>query len=576
MTEVAGRPGDGLAKMPTGIDGFDEMTGGGLPLKRTSLVVGGAGSGKTIFALQTLVNGARQWGEPGIFVAFEELSHQIVENAASFGWDLPALQKDKLFFLDARTSPDMVTAGSFDLAGLLASLGAKAEEMKARRIVFDSVHVLLALLDDPIAERRELYRIHDWLVQGPITGIITSRTQQNQPHLPTNQEFLQYMADCVVYLEHRMVDLVSIRGLRVLKYRGSAFAENEAPLIIGQEGIEVASFAQPLQQLSVSRERVSTGVPRLDAMLDGGLYRGSSTLITGAPGTAKSTLSGALALAACERGERVLYVSFDEPAAQIVRNLASVNIHLQSYRDSGLLLLEWARAEAKSAEAHLLTLRSLMRQHEPQTLIVDPLSALVKAGGSLPALGVAQRLHYLTKRANITLLMTSLLEDRDPTRETSVLQISTVADNWIHLSYLEQGGERNRTLSIVKARGIGHSNQLRELILGNEGLDLAEVYSAGGEVLLGSLRWEKERAETLEKQQLRAELERRRHDVELAEAEAEARLKAVQRRVEARRAELAALMEAQEEQELAWRQYTEDLVQRRTGTDRHSGGSEGE
>jgi len=575
MTVQLVRPGSGIAKMPTGIDGFDEMTGGGLPRARTTLVVGGPGSGKTIFALQTLVNGARQWGEPGIFVAFEELSHQIVENAASFGWDLPALQREKLFFLDARPSADMVTAGSFDLTGMLASLEAKVKEMGARRIVFDSVHVLLALLDDPSAERRELYRIHDWLVQGPQTGIITARTGESQ-YVPAHQEFLNYMADCVVCLEHRLAGLVSIRGLRVLKYRGSGFAENEAPLVIAHEGIEVASFSPALQPVPVSQERMSTGVQGLDAMLDGGLYRGSSTLITGAPGTAKSTLCGTLAQATCEKGERVLYVSFDEPADQIVRNLASVNVRIQPHRDSGLLLLEWARAEAQSAEAHLLALRALIRTHKPQVLIVDPLSALIKAGGDLPALAVAQRLHYMTKQAGITLLMTSLLEDRDPTREASQLQISTVADNWIHLSYLEQGGERNRTISIVKARGVGHSNQLRELIMSSEGLQLAEVYSAGGEVLLGSMRWEKERAEALQRQRLRAEVEHKRRDAELAEAELEARVKLLQRRVEARRAELDLLQREQEEQETSWRRHTEDLIQRRVGTDRGSGGSDGE
>lgn len=575
MTVQLVRPGSGIAKMPTGIDGFDEMTGGGLPRARTTLVVGGPGSGKTIFALQTLVNGARQWGEPGIFVAFEELSHQIVENAASFGWDLPALQREKLFFLDARPSADMVTAGSFDLTGMLASLEAKVKEMGARRIVFDSVHVLLALLDDPSAERRELYRIHDWLVQGPQTGIITARTGESQ-YVPAHQEFLNYMADCVVCLEHRLAGLVSIRGLRVLKYRGSGFAENEAPLVIAHEGIEVASFSPALQPVPVSQERMSTGVQGLDAMLDGGLYRGSSTLITGAPGTAKSTLCGTLAQATCEKGERVLYVSFDEPADQIVRNLASVNVRIQPHRDSGLLLLEWARAEAQSAEAHLLALRALIRTHKPQVLIVDPLSALIKAGGDLPALAVAQRLHYMTKQAGITLLMTSLLEDRDPTREASQLQISTVADNWIHLSYLEQGVERNRTISIVKARGVGHSNQLRELIMSSEGLQLAEVYSAGGEVLLGSMRWEKERAEALQRQRLRAEVEHKRRDAELAEAELEARVKLLQRRVEARRAELDLLQREQEEQETSWRRHTEDLIQRRVGTDRGSGGSDGE
>jgi circadian clock protein KaiC len=306
----------GVPKMPTGIPEFDRISGGGLPRNRTTLVVGGPGSGKTVLALQMLASGARPWGEPGIFVAFEENSRQIVANAASFGWDLPALEGEELFFLDARMALETVTAGSFDLAGLLAGLQAKAAEMGARRIVFDSTDVLLAFLDDPAQERREIYRIHDWLAGSGLTGIVTVRSEGHEPLLSARYGFMQFMADCVVQLTHRLEDGVSLRTLRIAKYRGSGFAENEFPFIIGPAGIDLGLVGMLQEGQEVSGERASTGIPRLDRMLSGGFYRGSSILITGAPGTAKSTLCGAFVEAACRRGEAALYVSFDEAAGE--------------------------------------------------------------------------------------------------------------------------------------------------------------------------------------------------------------------------------------------------------------------
>jgi circadian clock protein KaiC len=315
-----------LGKMPTGVAEFDEITGGGLPRGRTTLIVGGPGSGKTVFALQTLVNSIRLWGEPALFVAFEENARQIVANAASFGWDLPALQQDKLFFLDAHLSLEMLTAGKFDLAGLLAGLQAKAAEMGARRIVFDSLDVLLTALDNPSLERQETYRLRDWLAQSDLTGIITIRGEDRELGTSARYGFMQFMADCVIHLSQHLEDRVSLRTLRVAKYRGSSFAENEFPFIIGTAGIEVGStgVVQPLYEADT--QRVSTGVERLDHMLRGGVYRGSSLLITGAPGTAKSTLAGVFIEAACRRGERCLYVTFDETATEMMRNFASVNI----------------------------------------------------------------------------------------------------------------------------------------------------------------------------------------------------------------------------------------------------------
>ncbi len=460
-----------IEKMPTGIEGFDEITNGGLPRGRTSLVMGGPGCGKTIFALQTLVNGARLKGEPGIFVAFEEQSRQIIANAASFGWDLPALEKDKLFFLDARLSSDVIAAGHFDLSGMLASLQAKADELSQAsgassvRIVFDSIDVLLSLMDDPLAERQELYRVHDWLAGSNLTGLLTARLEPDTSLANRHYNALQFMSDCVIELFQRIEDHISLRGMRVIKYRGTGFAENEFPLVITSTGIEIPSTAAAVRDYPVYTERIESGVPRLDTMLGGGYLRGSSVLITGSSGTAKSTLASAFLLAASQRGESGLYISLDEGAGEIVRNMASVNINLAPLLQSGKLHVYAALAEARSGEEHLVQIQNLVKAYRPRCLVVDPLSTLTKSGGETAALAVAQRLIHLAKRDGITLIITSLLEGNNPETEATQLRVSTIADSWIHLSYIVRSGERNRALTIVKSRGTAHSNQVRELIL---------------------------------------------------------------------------------------------------------------
>ncbi|MGZ8901855.1 MAG: ATPase domain-containing protein, partial [Limisphaerales bacterium] len=327
-------------KATTGITGFDEITGGGLPRGRTTLLSGGPGSGKTIFALQFLVHGARECNEPGIFVAFEETSKRIVANAEGFGWKLPELQRKKMFFLDAHPVPDLIQSGNFDLSGMLAALELQAKEMGARRIVFDALDIVLALLPDPATKRREIYRVHEWLLKNELTAFITAKIGGDEANSLSEQPFgfLQFMVDCAVILNHRVVQGVSQRNLRVQKYRGSGFSENEAPFVIGDGGFDVA-VARTLGRLdaNVTNERVSSGVKRLDTMLGGGYYRGASVLITGFPGTAKTTLSGAFAEAACRRGERTMFVSFDSDGSEVIRNLTSVGIHLDRYVKSGLL-----------------------------------------------------------------------------------------------------------------------------------------------------------------------------------------------------------------------------------------------
>ncbi|MEO6739214.1 MAG: circadian clock protein KaiC [Chthoniobacteraceae bacterium] len=537
-------PASSAMKARTGIEGFDEITNGGLPRGRTTLLEGGPGSGKTIMGLQTLVHGARLDGEPGIFVAFEESAQRITDNAGKFGWDLVELQKKKLFFLNAQPQADMVQSGSFDLGGMLAALEAKAKEIGARRIVFDALDVVLALLGDRQAERREVYRLHEWLLARGFTAIITAKTpalKDGSANLP-QLGFMQFMVDCAVVLNHEVVQGISLRNLRVLKYRGSGFAENESPFLIGCSGLEVAGVRQMDRADSpISSERVSSGVPRLDAMLGGGYYRGASVLITGFPGTAKSTLSGAFAEAACARGERTLFISFDTDANEVVRNLASVNIRLSRFAKKGLLRMVSARTITGSAEIHLMHIRQLAREHGAKCLVIDPVSAFAKSGSAGVVHSVTERLMDWAKIEGLTLLCTSLLDKGRPEMEGTPLQVSTLADTWIHLNYLVHAGERNRGLSIIKSRGTGHSNQVRELVLNSSGLTLADAYTADGEVLMGTMRWEKERTVRFAAEE--SEVTRKLKQTALAAEEAllTVRLKALQLEMEAKRAEQHAL-----------------------------------
>ena len=534
------------AKASTGVAGFDEITRGGLPQGRTTLLSGGPGSGKTLFALQFLVHGAQACKEPGIFVAFEESSARIVANARSFGWKLADLRRTKLFFLDAQPPPDLVQAGNFDLCGMLAALQAQAVAMGARRIVFDALDIVLALLPDAAARRRELHRLHEWLLVQGLTGLITAKAGADADGGIGLEPFaaMQYMVDCVVILNHGVTQGVSQRSLRVQKYRGSGFDENEAPFLIGSSGLEVP-VAHTLERLNVkvSSERVSSGVKRLDTMLGGGYYRGASVLVTGFSGTAKTTLGGAFTEAACRRGERTLFVSFDSDYNEVIRNLASVGIRLDRYVKSDCLRMVSARTIAGSAETYLVRVKALAREHRARCLVIDPVSTWSLSGNDPTARTVADRLIDWAKASGTTLLCTSLFDEMSSQTESgSPLPVSSLVDTWIHLNYLLQAGERNRGLSILKSRGTAHSNQVRELILSDAGVTLADAYTAGGEVLMGALRWQKERTESIamEGAEVAAKLKRVRLDAEAAEIEV--RMKSLQVELAAKQAELALLV----------------------------------
>ena len=440
---------------------------------------------------------------------------------------------------------NLVQSGNFDLGGMLAALGAMTGEMKARRIVFDALDVVLALLPEPAARRREIYRLHEWLLARELTGVITAKDGGDQASSFYQQPFgfMQFMVDCAVILNHSAVLGVSQRNLRVLKYRGSTFDENESPFLIGAGGLEVAAApALGRAHAKVSSERVSSGVKRLDTMLGGGYYRGASVLITGFPGTAKTTLSGTFTEAACMRGERTLFVSFDSDADEVLRDLDSVGIRLARHVKSGRLRMASARTITGSSETYLVRIKTLAKEHKARCLVIDPVSTWSKSGGDASAHSVAERLIDWSKAEGITLLCTSLLDEMSSQLHGgSSLQISTLADTWIHLNYLVQAGERNRGLAIIKSRGTAHSNQVRELILSDAGVTLTDTYTAGGEVLMGTMRWEKEGAERVAHEVTEVAGKQKRVRLDAEEAELQVRVRSLQVELEAKQVEKALL-----------------------------------
>lgn len=530
-----------LTKILTGIRGLDEITNGGLPRGRATLLAGGPGSGKTVVALQTLVNGAMN-GESGIFVAFEENSVNIIANAATFGWDIPALENKNLFFLDCKPRPELICAGQFDLTSLLAALKARAEQMGAKRIVFDSIDVLLSLLDDPNAERHELYRLNDWLMSSGLTGIITCKNNDSAQLKLNYQDAMQYMVDCAIFLCHEVDNRVARRTLRIVKYRGSGFYAGELALSLGDKGAEVIFFPLSSPREIASTERVSSGVERLDTMLGGGFYRGSAMLLSGAPGTAKTTLCGSFVNTACERGEKTMYIGFDEPSHEIVRNLRSIGINLEPHVSSGILVMLSIRSSLTGTEEHIGNIRNLLNTHQPRCVVIDPLSAIIDSSGDGVRRRMPEQLLALTKSAGITLMCTSVLGGNNALEEATNINISTVADTWIHITYSTLAGERNRALTIIKSRGTGHSNQTRELILSADGIMLTDVYQAEGAVLMGTARWQKEAEEKATEELFLASVAHKRRTVELAQDEVNARIKVLEVELSVKQVELELLL----------------------------------
>jgi len=552
------------------VEGLDDVADGGLPRHGITVVFGGAGAGKTIFGAQFLAEGALARGEHGILVAFEENPEKIADNVSGFDWGHALLWGGGVAIVDARLSQSVAQSGEFDLGALLAMVAAQATASGARSVVFDGIDVLLGYLRDiPALLRQEIFRLREWVHATGLTAIVTAKGDVADATISGEYGFLQFLADCVVTLSHRLSGNTALRFLRVAKYRGARHSANEFPFAINRHGIEVASAVGQVND-PASTERISTGVDRLDSMLAGGYYRGSSVIITGAPGTAKTSLSVAFACAAVARGERTVYVSFDEAPDQIVRNAASIGIQLRPYVESGLLVLQALRGRSESAEGHATHIRTLIREFAPQNLVVDPLSAFEQPGCEADGEVAALRVIEIAKCAGITILSTSLLGNSAPFGEHTPLNVSTIADTWMHVSYVIQSGERNRALTIIKSRGTGHSNQVRELRLSDAGVELADVYAAGGEVLMGTLRWEKENAERRASALATANAQLREQKAALALAQTDAQLQTLAQARAIQERELAELRSATAEAAEQTMREGDELLDLR-GADRSQG-----
>ena len=467
-----------LPKTPTGIPGMDEITGGGLPKGRPTLVAGGAGCGKTLFAMEFLVKGATQYDEPGIFVAFEENAEELAQNVASLGFDLKKLGKQKKLIVDHVhvERGEIEETGDYDLEGLFIRLGYAIDSIGAKRVVLDTIEVLFSALDNQGILRTELQRLFRWLKEKGVSAVITAERGDGTM---TRFGLEEYVADCVILLDHRVNEQISTRRLRIVKYRGTLHGTNEYPFMIGRHGISVLPITSLGLEHQVTTERVSTGIKELDEMLGGrGFYRGSSILLTGTAGTGKTTLASTFADEACQRGERCLYFAFEESTNQIIRNMRSVGIDLAPHVKKGLLKFYVARPSQYGLEMHLVTMYDLIREFKPSIVIMDPITDFSTVGNVAEIKSAVTRIIDFLKSKQITGLFVSVISGAEAA-DQSVVGISSLIDAWISLRSLESNGERRRGLFVLKSRGMSHSNQIRSFELTNDGIKIGEMDLAG-------------------------------------------------------------------------------------------------
>jgi len=496
-------PAARLPKCPTGIQGLDEITSGGLPRGRPTLVCGGAGCGKTLFAVEFLVRGAVQFGEPGVFMSFEETDAELKGNVALLGFDLAGLVRRRQLLLDHVyiERSEIQETGEYDLEGLFVRLNHAIDSIGAKRVVLDTLEALFAGLPTEAILRAELRRLFRWLKHKGVTAVITA--ERGREHL-TRHGLEEYVSDCVIVLDHRIHEQIATRHLRVVKYRGSAHGTNEYPFLIGDDGISVLPITSLGLNHAASSKRISTGIQRLDAMLGGqGFFRGSSILLTGTPGTGKTSAAAFFAQAAARRGERALYFAFEESPSQIMRNMQSISLRLEPWTKRGLLRFHSARPTLYGLEMHLAIMFKEIFTFKPAVVIVDPMTSLLIAGSESETKAMVTRLIDFLKNQQISSLFTSLTHAGNPLQQSEIA-ISSLMDSWLLLKDIEGNGERNRVLYVLKARGMAHSNQSREFLISDRGIDLVDAYIGPGGVLTGAARaaqTARDRAEALTSQQ---------------------------------------------------------------------------
>ncbi|RYV51420.1 circadian clock protein KaiC [Pengzhenrongella frigida] len=475
-----------LAKAPSGIRGFDQVTDGGLPRGRPTLVTGASGSGKTMFAVEFLVRGARDYGEPGVLLTFEESADDLIENVASLGFDLTQLERDGMLVIDAiHVDPaEVVATGAFNLDGLFIRLAGAVEEVGAKRVVLDTIEVLFGALGNEGIVRGELARLFRWLKSRGLTAVVTG--ERGRAGQLTRFGIEEYVSDCVIVLDHRVLDDVSTRRLQVAKYRGSAHGTNEYPFLITDRGVTVLPITAAGLRYGAPTERVSTGLAQLDHLLGGGVYRGSIVMVSGSAGTGKTTLAAQVVDAACARGEQALFVSFEESPDQLVRDMRSVGIDLGRWVDAGVLRMWSERATAFGLESHLGRLERMLEEQAPQVVALDGIASLGHVGSPSEVTSAVTRELDLVKARGITGVLTTLTHESDSA--ASALSVSSLIDTWLLLRNVETDGERNRLLFVIKSRGTAHSNQVREFVLTDHGAELLEVVVGPRGVATGSAR----------------------------------------------------------------------------------------
>jgi len=521
-----------LPKSPTGIEGLDEITAGGLPRGRPTLVCGSAGCGKTLLAIEFLVRGATKFDEPGVFLAFEETAEELAQNVRSLGFDLDELtRQDKLVvdYIHVERS-EIEETGEYDLEGLFIRLGHAVDRIGAKRVVLDTLETLFAGLSNPAILRSELRRLFRWLKDKGVTAVITAERGEGSL---TRHGLEEYVSDCVILLDHRVTEQLSTRRLRIVKYRGTTHGTNEYPFLIDEDGISVLPITSVGLHHAASEERISTGVPRLDAMLGGeGVYRGTTVLISGTAGTGKTSLSAHFADAACRRGERCLYFAYEESESQLFRNMRSIGLDLAQWSKKGMLSVHATRPTTHGLEMHLVTLHKLVKNYRPQIVIVDPISTFLGAGSSAEAESMLMRLIDYLKGEQVTAVFTTLTSGGDAI-ERSQVGISSLIDTWLLVRDIELGGERNRGICVLKSRGMAHSNQIREFLLTDHGVELRDVYVGPEGVLTGSMRLAQEARE-------RSSALIRREDVERRQRALERKRRALEAQIDAQRAQFEA------------------------------------
>jgi circadian clock protein KaiC len=538
----------GLEKCPTGIQGLDEVTEGGLPRGRPTLVCGGPGCGKTLLAMEFLVRGATQYDEPGVFLAFEETAEELARNVHSLGFDLKDLaERNKLKVSSIRIErSEIEETGEYDLEGLFIRLGTAIEAVKARRVVLDTIETIFSGLSNTAILRSELRRLFRWLKDKKVTAIITG---ERGVGTLTQYGLEEYVSDCVILLDHRVTEQVSTRRLRIVKYRGSSHGTNEFPFLIDKKGISVVPITSLGLAHDASTERISTGIPRLDTMFGGeGYFRGSSVLVSGTAGTGKTSVAAYFADAACRRGERCLFFTFEESPSQILRNMRSLGLDLEPWVRKGLLRIEAGRPSQYGLETHLAVMHHVASEFRPQSVVVDPISNFLTGVNLAEVNTMLVRLIDLLKSQQITAVLTNLTKGGEALEQTEA-GISSLIDTWVMLQDIPSNGERNRGLSVIKSRGMAHSNQIREFVFTSEGIQLRDVYVGPAGVLAGSARLAQEAQTAAASVVERDEAERKRRALERRTQRRQARIAALQAELRAEQEELERMGDQQSARE---------------------------